>query len=154
VISKPSASVISLLRSGYGINCLQRMILKSEPKRGLGDRATKRSIRHMKKEMKKYLQYIENTYQKTDVDKEQLAQELYKRIGFYQHERLIHLIVTMSFGVFFLLSLLLITVNISFVILSVLFLVLLVPYIAHYYFLENSVQKLYTYYYFLTENNN
>lgn len=105
----------------------------------------------MKKEMKKYLQYIENNYQKTDIDKEQLAQELYKRIGFYQHERLVHLIVTMSFGVFFLLSLLLITVNMSFVILSALFLVLLVPYIAHYYFLENSVQKLYTYYYTLTE---
>ncbi len=111
----------------------------------------KRSGQHMKKEIKKYLEYIEKNYQKTDVDKKKLAQELYTRIGFYQHERLIHLIVTMSFGVFFLLSLLLITINASFVILSVLFLVLLVPYIAHYYFLENSVQKLYTYYYALTE---
>lgn len=154
VISNPSDLVISLLRSGYGANCLQRTILKNEPKRGLGDRATKRSVKHMKKEMKNYLQYIENTYQKTDIDKEKLAQELYTRIGFYQHERLVHLIVTMSFGVFFLLSLLLITVNLSFVILSVLFLVLLVPYIAHYYFLENSVQRLYTYYYFLAEKKN
>ena len=146
MISNPSDLVISLLRSGYGANCLQRMILKNEG-------ATKRSVKHMKKEMKKYLQYIENTYQKTDIDKEKLAQELYTRIGFYQHERLVHLIVTMSFGVFFLLSLLLITVNLSFVILSVLFLVLLVPYIAHYYFLENSVQRLYTYYYILAEKN-
>lgn len=105
----------------------------------------------MKKEMKQYLQFIENNYNKPDTDKEKLAKELYTRIGFYQHERLIHLIVTMSFGVFFLLSILLVKINMSFILLSALFLILLVPYIAHYYFLENSVQKLYTYYYALTE---
>ena len=105
----------------------------------------------MKKEMKKYLKFIEDNYNKPDTDKEGLAKELYTRIGFYQHERLVHLIVTMSFGVFFLLSLLLVKVNLSFILLSALFLILLIPYIAHYYFLENSVQKLYTYYYALTE---
>ena len=105
----------------------------------------------MKKEIKQYLDYIENACKGDIKNKEKLAKELYTRICFYQHERLIHLIVTMSFGVFFLLSLLLITVNHSFILLSALFLVLLVPYIAHYYFLENSVQKLYTYYYSLTE---
>ena len=107
----------------------------------------------MKKEIKNYLKFIEENH-KTTADKEQLAQELYTRIGLYQHERLIHLIVTMSFGVFFMLSLLLIAVNVAFTLLSVLFLVLLVPYIAHYYFLENSVQKMYTYYYLLTEKDN
>ena len=107
----------------------------------------------MKKEMKQYLQFIENNYNKPDTDKEGHARELYTRIGFYQHERLIHLIVTMSFGVFFLLSILLVKVNLSFILLSALFLILLVPYIAHYYFLENSVQKLYTYYYALTEKD-
>lgn len=105
----------------------------------------------MKKEMKQYLKFIENNYNKPDTDKEKLAQELYTRIGFYQHERLVHLIVTMSFGVFFLISMLLIKVNWSFLLLSALFLSLLIPYIAHYYFLENSVQQLYTYYYYLTE---
>lgn len=107
----------------------------------------------MKKEMKQYLTYIENACKGDIKDKEKLAKELYTRIGFYQHERLIHLIVTMSFGVFFLLSLLLTKVNLSFILLSALFLILLIPYIAHYYFLENSVQELYTYYYFLTEEN-
>ena len=105
----------------------------------------------MKKEMKQYLQFIENNYNKPDTDKEKLAKELYTRIGFYQHERLVHLIVTMSFGVFFLLSILLVQVSTSFLLLSALFLILLIPYIAHYYFLENSVQKLYTYYYALAE---
>ncbi len=107
----------------------------------------------MKKEMKQYLKFIENNYNKPDTDKEKLAKELYTRIGFYQHERLVHLIVTMSFGVFFLISMLLIKVNWSFLFLSALFLSLLIPYIAHYYFLENSVQQLYTYYYFLTEED-
>jgi len=82
-----------------------------------------------------------------DVDKKALAQQLLVRIGFYQHERLIHLIVTMSFAIFFLLSLILVSINVYFLALSVLLLVLLVPYIAHYYFLENSTQELYRVYY-------
>ena len=84
-----------------------------------------------------------------DVDKKALAQQLLVRIGFYQHERLIHLIVTMSFAIFFLLSLILVSINVYFLALSVLLLVLLVPYIAHYYFLENSTQELYKVYYSL-----
>ncbi|MBR4305871.1 MAG: hypothetical protein IKT78_03405 [Ruminiclostridium sp.] len=105
----------------------------------------------MKKEIKDYLQFIEKSLKQPCTEKQKLAKELFIRIGFYQHERLIHLIVTMSFGVFFMLSLALIAVNMSFAVLSALFLLLLVPYIAHYYFLENSVQKLYTYYYLLAE---
>lgn len=105
----------------------------------------------MKKEIKNYLIFIDNACKDKGADKEKLAKELFLRIGFYQHERLIHLIVTMSFGVFFMLSLALIAVNMSFAVLSALFLMLLVPYISHYYFLENSVQKLYTYYYLLAE---
>ena len=141
VISNPSDLVISLLRSGYGINCRRQLMDFKECPKG----------HPMKKEMKQYLQFIEHNYNKPDTDKEKLAKELYTRIGFYQHERLVHLIVTMSFGVFFLLSILLVQVNTSFLLLSALFLILLIPYIAHYYFLENSVQKLYTYYYSLTE---
>lgn len=81
----------------------------------------------------------------------ELADSMLVRIGFYQHERLIHLIVTMSFAVFFLLSLILAYLNTYFLALSALLLVLLVPYIAHYYYLENSVQKLYTVYYKVRE---
>ena len=60
-----------------------------------------------------------------DVDKKALAEQLLVRIGFYQHERLIHLIVTMSFAIFFLLSLILVSINVYFLALSVLLLVLL-----------------------------
>ena len=41
------------------------------------------------------------------------------------------------------------SINVYFLALSVLLLVLLVPYIAHYYFLENSTQELYKVYYSL-----
>lgn len=108
----------------------------------------------MTKQIKAYLQLIEKLCGDSGTDKEALARELLTRIQFYQHERLIHLIVTMSFGVFFLISLVLLTVNVYFASLSVLLFVLLVPYIMHYYFLENSVQKLYKFYYSLTEKNN
>ena len=105
----------------------------------------------MKNEIKEYKELILPQAKDPETDKKELAEKLLVRIGFYQHERLIHLIVTMSFGVFFLLSLILAFSNAYFLALSALLLILLVPYIAHYYFLENSTQELYKVYYSLTE---
>ena len=105
----------------------------------------------MKNEIKEYKELILQQAKDPETDKKELAEKLLVRIGFYQHERLIHLIVTMSFGVFFLLSLILAFSNAYFLELSALLLILLVPYIAHYYFLENSTQELYKVYYSLTE---
>lgn len=105
----------------------------------------------MKNEIKEYKELILQQAKDPEADKKELAEKLLVRIGFYQHERLIHLIVTMSFGVFFLLSLILAFSNAYFLALSALLLILLVPYIAHYYFLENSTQELYKVYYSLTE---
>ena len=105
----------------------------------------------MKNEIKEYKELILQQAKDPETDKKELAEKLLVRIGFYQHERLIHLIVTMSFGVFFLLSLILAFSNAYCLALSALLLILLVPYIAHYYFLENSTQELYKVYYSLTE---
>ena len=105
----------------------------------------------MKNEIKEYKELILQQANDPETDKKELAEKLLVRIGFYQHERLIHLIVTMSFGVFFLLSMILAFSNTYFLALSALLLILLVPYIAHYYFLENSTQELYKVYYSLTE---
>ena len=105
----------------------------------------------MKNEIKEYKELILQQAKDPETDKKELAEKLLVRIGFYQHERLIHLIVTMSFGVFFLLSLIFAFSNAYFLALSALLLILLVPYIAHYYFLENSTQELYKVYYSLTE---
>ncbi len=85
-------------------------------------------------------------------NREEILREMLVQIKFFQHERLIHLIVTVLFA-----FLTIFTIACScflnnpsygmpFCLLSVLCLALLVPYIHHYYVLENGVQKLYEIY--------
>ena len=78
-----------------------------------------------------------------DLDKE--IRSLWEWILFFQHERLIHLLVTLLFAAMTLTSLFvfLVTDFLPVIALFALFLILLVPYIFHYYHLENGVQKLY-----------
>lgn len=105
----------------------------------------------MTKQIREYLEALERFFAAEHSPEEllKLRGELLRRIEFYQHERLIHLIVTMSFGVFFMLSLILCLTQggVGLLVLTLLFLVMLGAYIKHYYFLENSVQKMYLYYY-------
>lgn len=74
--------------------------------------------------------------------------ELLVQIGFFQHERLIHLIVTVLFALMTILVFFLAVTNFSLWtgVLLLLLLVLLIPYIKHYWLLENGTQKLYQYY--------
>ena len=70
------------------------------------------------------------------------------QIGFFQHERHIHLLVTLAFALMTLGAALtaVLTSQITVVALMLMLLVLLVPYIVHYYHLENDTQKLYAQY--------
>ncbi len=70
------------------------------------------------------------------------------QIKFMQHERLIHLIVTMTIGLFLLLTIFFITAYNILILLPLagLFLILAIPYIFHYYHLENGIQRLYKLY--------
>lgn len=88
-----------------------------------------------------------------DAKRRRIAAELLVQIGFFQHERSIHLIVTVTFAILTVLSLLgcVLEPQPAMFALTVLLLILLIPYIRHYYILENGVQKLYTYYDRLTE---
>ena len=81
------------------------------------------------------------------VAKEEL-ERLRVQIGFFQHERLIHLIVTVLFALATVITIpaCLTTQELALLILEGLFIVLLVPYIIHYFHLENGVQQLYLYY--------
>lgn len=67
------------------------------------------------------------------------------QIGFFQHERLVHLIVTCLFALMELLCVAAAVVAFTpgLLLLCAALLVLLVPYIAHYYLLENETQRLY-----------
>ena len=70
------------------------------------------------------------------------------QIGFFQHVRLIHLIVTVTFALLEMLAILLSVIADSLfsILLPVVILILIVPYIRHYYILENEVQKMYMQY--------
>jgi len=67
------------------------------------------------------------------------------QLGYMQHERLIHLLVTLSVALFALLTLLFFIVHptVAVGVLVLLLLVLFVPYVVHYFRLENGVQRWY-----------
>ncbi len=101
----------------------------------------------MKKEITEYMAAVRNVISGGNIDEKFLA-ALLIRIKFYQHERLVHLIVTMSFALMTVISFVMLMAGSTFsLLLSLLFLGLTIPYIVHYYFLENSVQMLYKLYY-------
>ena len=83
-----------------------------------------------------------------DAEWELILQEHLTQVSFFQHERLIHLIVTVTFAILTTIALAIycIAEYIPILALIVLLLVLLVPYIGHYYTLENEVQKMYRQY--------
>ena len=90
-------------------------------------------------------------------NKSEILREMLVQIGFFQHERLIHLIVTVLFAFLTIFTLacscfLNNSCGVMFLLLSVLCLILLVPYIRHYYILENGVQKLYEIYDAIRDN--
>ena len=104
----------------------------------------------MKKELKSYLNKIREIDNKEKINnKNEIIEELIKQIEFTQHERLIHLIVTVFVGLstLILLGLGMVTESISFIIVSLITLVLFMFYIFHYYFLENTTQELYKHYF-------
>jgi UDP-N-acetylglucosamine:LPS N-acetylglucosamine transferase len=111
----------------------------------------------MKKSILDYVKEIETILKKKNIENidEQIENHLIK-IGFYQHERLIHLIVTMLFALLSIISFLytIETTSIEMIILTFMFIILLIPYIIHYYHLENNVQKLYVQYDKLVEKRN
>ena len=76
-------------------------------------------------------------------------------IKFYQHERLIHLLVTIFVGLGTIMFFVIAISNemLAFVIVALITLILFFFYIFHYYFLENTVQELYDLYDSLKEKD-
>lgn len=83
-----------------------------------------------------------------DTDWNKVLEEHLVQVGFFQHERFVHLLVTVTFALMEIISvaMFLITENITVIALCIGCFVLLVPYISHYYLLENETQKMYTQY--------
>lgn len=99
----------------------------------------------MREYLKDYIKSIDNIIDSKKVSNTIIDDHLIK-ISFFQHERFIHLIVTLTYALLFILSLALISVYLLFGIVSFIFLCFLIPYIYHYFYLENGVQYLYKQY--------
>jgi len=96
--------------------------------------------------MKKYLlDYIDYCEKKEKVSKEDM-EELKTKILFFQHERLIHLLVTLFYQIFTLTFLALGMISYFFLIIFTILIVFDICYILYYFFLENHVQYLYKIY--------
>lgn len=104
----------------------------------------------MEKRLKSYLEYYRRVAEGEEEigSRETFFHEMLVQIQFFQHERLIHLIVTVLFALLAVMSILanLFIQELAVLALCLMFFVLLIPYIRHYYILENGVQKLYEYY--------
>jgi hypothetical protein len=101
----------------------------------------------MKRRLLDYIAYVESVLagESTLESDEVVRTDLLLQIQFFQHERLVHLLVTLLFALLFVGTTLFFTVFPTFplLLLDLLFLILLVPYIRHYYLLENGTQRLY-----------
>ncbi len=105
----------------------------------------------MEKYLKEYIQELEmltEVWNQTAPKAEQRSEikaNILTKISFFQHERFIHLVVTVTFALLTVLSLILCFLcdSLFIFVLPILFLILLIPYVRHYYILENGVQKLY-----------
>ncbi|MCQ2502653.1 MAG: hypothetical protein MJ084_02695 [Saccharofermentans sp.] len=107
--------------------------------------------------MKKYVlatmnavqKYIEGEMKTAPEERtREMLSEFETKIAYFQHERLIHLLVTLAFAAFllfeiFCLFILPVDFLVAGVLLVLIFFGLTVGYVMHYYFLENSVQKMY-----------
>lgn len=105
----------------------------------------------MKKRLLNYLDDTDNLLKTPNYSYEEwqkIKKEHLIQLSFFQHERLIHLIVTITFALLEMLSLMLVMFQFSILALlfSLVILILLIPYISHYYLLENGVQKMYEQY--------
>ncbi len=94
---------------------------------------------------KAYRAFIKAALEDESTDLETLLKIHKTKITFFQHERSIHLIVMCLFAIVACGTIICIAVTekLTLIPLAVLLLVLLVPYIKHYYFLENQTQELY-----------
>ncbi len=105
----------------------------------------------MKNRVKNYLTYIDGILAEDKDSGREWDKEIERhltQIQFYQHERLVHLIVFALVAVCTVMCILAFIIKGEIVLLPLIIMlfVLLIPYCMHYYFLENSVQRMYDQY--------
>ena len=104
----------------------------------------------MKKRIQSYMAYMDQQLENNDsgLSYEELCTQHEKQLAYFMHERLVHLLVTLTFAILAFVTFFMAVMNFSIgmIVLFFAFLILLIPYIMHYYLLENSVQYMYRQY--------
>ena len=107
----------------------------------------------MKKYLYDYIEEIDKLLKSNNKITEKTINNHLIKIGFFQHERQIHLYVTLFYVLLFLLFAGLGLIHFIFCIITVILLIFNLFYIVHYFRLENGVQYLYKQYDFMMEKN-
>lgn len=94
----------------------------------------------MTKFLKNYIKEVELLLKKNKGDWRLILERNLEMVSFMQHERMIHLLVTLFFGLIFILVTLFLWINPTMILLfaDLLLIGLLIPYIFHYFNLENG----------------
>ena len=104
----------------------------------------------MKKRIQSYMAYMDQQleHNESGLSYEELCIDHEKQLAYFMHERLVHLLVTLTFAILAFVTFFMAVMNFSIgmIVLFFAFLILLIPYIMHYYLLENSVQYMYRQY--------
>ena len=104
----------------------------------------------MKRRINTYMDYIDRILQdkEKEYDYSKIREEHKIQLTYFMHERLVHLLVTLTFALLAFAVFFLMYMNFSpeLLLLFLAVMVLLVPYIMHYFLLENGVQKMYRQY--------
>ncbi len=96
----------------------------------------------MKRYMLEYINKIDDLLDTNKIKSEDIENHLIK-ISFFQHERLIHLLVTLFYALMFFVFMFMGFVHYIFFVIALILCIFLIFYIIHYFRLENGVQYLY-----------
>ncbi len=100
----------------------------------------------MKKYLFDYIKEIDNLLNnKEKFDEDEIKKHLIK-IQFFQHERLIHLLVTLFYALLFIIFMSFGFIYYIFFAIALIIVIFLIFYVVHYFRLENGVQYLYKQY--------
>ena len=100
----------------------------------------------MAKNLYNYIKYVDDILKQENVNLKVLREEHLIKIQFYQHERLIHLLVTLFFVIFMLTFFVWSIYILEFIIVALILLICVFCYVIYYFKLENGIQYLYKQY--------
>lgn len=107
----------------------------------------------MRKYITEYISNIDKLINDKKYDNDIISEHLIK-ISFFQHERLIHLLVTLFYALIFIIFLGLIMLTYLFILIAVILFIFLLFYIRHYFYLEHCVQYMYKQYDLMKKSDN